>query len=59
MRGERPVGMWLPGVTLVLVVLFSAYVIDRPPTYPLGIESTVLHGNAARFTIDDFVRSSR
>jgi hypothetical protein len=52
-------GVWLPGATFVLVLLFSAYIIGRPLVYPLAERSPGQPGSIARFTIDDFVNASR
>ena len=46
---------WLSGATLLVAMLFSAYVIARPPApaqEPSGVAS-------ARYSFDDFARAAR
>jgi hypothetical protein len=56
---ERATSLMLPAAAFLAVLMFSAYIIGRPPASPLGFESAIPHGNVARFTIDDFVNASR
>ncbi len=51
--------MWLPGATLLLVLLFSAYVIGRPPAYPATPADRLPVASLAHYTLDDFANASR
>lgn len=49
----------LPGATLLLIVLFSAFVLGRPPGYPDDPQRHMPIAGVAHYSFADFVQASR
>jgi len=56
---DASLGVWLPGVSFALVLLFSAYVLGRPAPFPLTADTMLARDGTPHFSIADFASAAR